>query len=96
MCGTCPSTTFDWQEMSGNGEVYAYVVTHQAVHPALTGYTPLATVEVELTEGPRITSNLIDVPPQAIAIGLAVEVVFEEVGEGVVLPLFRRRRPAGG
>jgi hypothetical protein len=89
MCRACRATDFDWQEMSGKGEVYSYVVTHQAVHPALSGYTPMATVEVELAEGPHITSNLIDVPPQAIEIGLAVEVAFEDVGDGLVLPLFR-------
>lgn len=70
--------------------MHSYVVTHQAVHPALAGHTPLATVEVELAEGPRVTSNLVDVPPEAVTIGMAVEVVFEEVGAGVVLALFRR------
>jgi len=81
---------FDWTEMGGRGVVYSYVVTHQAVHPALVGYTPLATVEVELAEGPHVTSNLVDVPPETVTIGMAVEVVFEEVAAGVVLPLFRR------
>lgn len=90
MCGSCRSTAFDWAEMSGKGVVYSYVVTHQAVHPALLGHTPLATVEVELAEGPHITSNLIDVPPDAVTIGMAVEVVFEEVDASVVLALFRR------
>ena len=90
MCGSCGSTAFDWAEMSGEGVVYSYVVTHQAVHPALVGHTPLATVVVELAEGPHLTSNLVDVPPEAVTIGMAVEVVFEEVDAGVVLALFRR------
>ena len=90
MCGGCQSTAFEWAEASGKGVVYSYVVTHQAVHPALVGHTPLATVEVELAEGPHITSNLVDVAPEAVAIGMAVEVVFEEVSTDVVLPLFRR------
>lgn len=78
--------------MSGKGVVYSYVVTHQAVHPALVDHTPLATVEVELAEGPHVTSNLVDVPPEAVKIGMAVEVVFEEVDASVVLALFRRSR----
>ncbi len=90
MCRACGATDFEWQEMSGKGEVHSYVVTHQAVHPALVGYTPLATVEVRLAEGPHVTSNLLDVPPEAVEIGLAVFVAFEDVGDGVVLPLFRR------
>ena len=90
MCGRCQSMALGWAEMSGKGVVYSYVVTHQAVHPALVGYTPLATVEVELAEGPHVTSNLIDIAPEAVTIGTAVEVVFEEVSADVVLPLFRR------
>ena len=90
VCNACQSTDFDWQEVTGDGVVYSYVVTHQAVHPALADHTPLATVEVELAEGPHITSNLIDVPPESVEIGMAVAVVFEEVSDGVVLPLFRR------
>lgn len=91
MCRACGGTEFDWQQVSGEGEVYSYVVTHQAVHPALQGYTPMATVEVALPEGLRLTTNLIDVPPDEVEIGLPVEVVFEDVGDGVVLPLFRRQ-----
>ena len=78
--------------MSGRGRVYSYVVTHQAVHPAFAGHTPLATVEVALAEGPRLTSNLVDVQPEQVAIDMDVEVVFETVAEGVVLPFFRRAR----
>ena len=90
MCGTCQKATFEWTPLSGRGTVYSYVVTHQAVHPAFRDHTPLATVEVALAEGPRMVSNLVDVPPEEVAIGMAVEVVFHTVADGVVLPLFRR------
>ena len=50
----------------------------------------MATVEIELAEGPRLVSNLVDVPADEIEIGLPVQVVFEDIGNGVVLPLFRR------
>ena len=90
LCGTCHKATFEWTPLSGRGTVYSYVVTHQAVHPAFRGHTPLATVEVALAEGPRMVSNLVDVPPEEVAIGMAVEVVFHTVADGLVLPLFRR------
>jgi uncharacterized OB-fold protein len=82
---------FNWEQAVGTGVVYSYVVTHQAIHPSLTGHTPFATVEVELTEGPRIVSNLLDVGPADIKIGMPVEIVFEHVTAEVTLPLFRRR-----
>lgn len=91
VCRECRSTDFEWPEASGEGVVYSYVVTHQAVHPAFVGHTPMATVEIELAEGPHLYSNLLDVPPEDVEVGMAVRVRFEDVGEGVVLPFFRRR-----
>jgi len=76
--------------MSGRGEVYSYVVTHQPTNPAFRDKTPFATVIVELAEGPRMVSNLVDVAPEAIEIGMPVEVVFHPVTEEITLPLFRR------
>lgn len=90
LCPDCHSFDFTWVPVSGRGTVYSYIVTHQPVHPALVDHTPFATVEIELAEGPHMTSNLVDVPPQEIEIGMAVEVVFEHVGDDVILPLFRR------
>ncbi len=92
LCAECRSSDFHWQPCSGKGVVYSFVVTHQAVHPALVGFTPMATVEIALAEGPHLASNLLDVPPEEVDIGMAVEVVFEDVGKGIVLPLFRQSR----
>ncbi|MEX1021585.1 MAG: zinc ribbon domain-containing protein, partial [Dehalococcoidia bacterium] len=61
MCPECGSFERGWATMTGRGTVFSYVVTHQAIHPSYEGYTPYATVIVELEEGPRLTSNLVDV-----------------------------------
>jgi len=90
MCATCRSFEFEWAPSSGRGTVYSYVVTHQPIHPALAGHTPFATVEVELDEGPRLTSNLVDVPPDEIEIGMPVRLVLERIDDEVTMPYFRR------
>jgi uncharacterized OB-fold protein len=90
MCARCHSLDVEWAPVSGRGTVFSYVVTHQPVHPALADRVPFATVLVELEEGPRLTSNLVDVPPGEITIGMPVEVVFERLDDEVTLPLFRR------
>ena len=91
MCPHCGSFDREWAAVSGRGTVYSFVVTRQAVHPAFEGHTPYATVVVELEEGPRLTSNLVDVPAGEVHIGLPVELVLVTVTEEVTLPLFRRR-----
>lgn len=90
MCGDCGSMERAWKRVSGRGAVYSFVVTHQAVHPSYEGFTPYATVLVELDEGPRMTSNLTDVTPEEIVIGMPVRVVFEPISDEITLPLFRR------
>ena len=47
-------------------------------------------VEVELEEGVHLVSNLVECDPEEIEIGMAVEVVFEEVNEEITLPKFKR------
>lgn len=90
MCAECGSLEHGWRRASGKGTVYSYIVTHQAIHPAFQGHTPFATVMVQLEEGPRLTSNLVDVPYDEIGIGMPVQVVFEPLDEEITLPLFRR------
>ncbi len=90
MCSQCGSFEVEWTAVSGRGTVYSYTVSHQAVHPALADQVPFATVLIELEEGPRLTSNLLDVEHDEIEIGMAVEVAFHPLTDEVTLPLFRR------
>jgi len=87
MCPHCQS--LDWQAIaaSGRGNVYTHASVHYPEFPPME--YPFVTAIVVLEEGPRIVSNLVDVEPDDVEIGMAVEVVFEEVEEGLTLPLFR-------
>ena len=89
-CWNCSSGDLKPEAVSGRGTVYSYTVTHQDV----PGYTaPFAVVIVELEEqaGLRMVSNVVDVPPEDVRIGMPVEVTFQPVAEDVWLPLFKKR-----
>ena len=90
MCPHCHSFDAEWVRMSGRGVVYSYIVTHQPIHPAFVERVPFATVQVELEEGPRLTANLVEVPPAEIRIGMPVSVVFDDVTPEISIPRFRR------
>lgn len=85
-CPECGSKEVAPEAVSGRGLVFSYTVNHQSWDG---GTEPYAIVLVELAEqlGLRLTSNLIGVDLDAIAIGLPVQVVFEE-RDGIFLPLF--------
>jgi uncharacterized OB-fold protein/acyl dehydratase len=87
MCPRCQSLDWDTVESSGKGVVYSFVVSHYPQVPAFD--YPLAIGLIELEEGTRLVSNVIDVDPADVHVGMPVEVVFEAVDDDWTLPLFR-------
>ena len=77
---------------SGKATLYSYVINHLP-HPAFDG--PYAIAVVELREGPRMMTNLVEVEqtPEALLLDMPLEVTFETLTEEISLPYFR---PAGG
>jgi len=89
ICSTCLSRKATWVPVSGRGTVFSFAIMHQAVHPGFAAETPYAVVVVQLVEGPRLLSNLVDCRTADVRIGQPVEVVFEDVTPEVTLPKFR-------
>lgn len=89
LCSRCLSREADWVPVSGRGTVFSFAVMHQVYHPGFANEVPYAVVVVEIPEGARILSNLVDCPVGDITIGMPVEVVFEDVSPDVTLPKFR-------
>ena len=88
-CPSCLSDKLEWVKVSGRGSVYTWTVFHQAYHPAYKDDIPYAVVAVELEEGPRMITNLVNCRIEDIKVGMPVEVVFDDVTEEVSLPKFR-------
>ncbi len=88
-CPSCLSDKLEWVKVSGRGSVYTWTVFHQAYHPAYKDDIPYAVVVVELEEGPRMITNLMNCRIEDIKMGMPVEVVFDDVTEEVSLPKFR-------
>lgn len=87
-CPHCHSFEWDAVEACGRGTVYSYVVAH---HPQTPMFEyPLPVVLVELEEGVRLVSNMVDCGPDEIEIGMAVEVELVAFDDELTLPQFRR------
>ena len=87
MCPSCLSFEDEWIPASGRGRVWSWVVAHPPVLPAFAERTPYNVIVVELEEGVRMVGNLTgDQPPRE---GMPVQVVFEDVEEGVTLPQWK-------
>jgi uncharacterized OB-fold protein len=90
-CPACSTSRIAWVEASGRGTVYSYTVLHRGAMGPYRGAEPYVLAYVELEEGPRVLTNLVDCDPQAIAIGDPVQAVFAETGAGPSLVRFSPR-----
>jgi uncharacterized OB-fold protein len=88
-CDVCWSTDTAWVEASGRATLHSWVVFHQMYHPGFADRIPYNVAVVELDEGPRITTNVVDCDPHDLKAGLHLVVMFESVAEGVALAKFR-------
>jgi uncharacterized OB-fold protein len=79
-CPFCRETT-EWVEGSGKGKIYSYSVMRRVNAPFALAY-------VELAEGPRMMTNLVDCDFDALAIGQEVALVFKAADDGTMVPCF--------
>lgn len=90
MCPHCRSLEWEAVESSGRGTVYSYVMPHEPRFPFFE--YPYVVALVELEEGIRVVSNLTDIDPTDVTVGMPVEVYFQSFdapGEDLVLHQFR-------
>lgn len=90
MCAACGSPAWSWQRSSGRGRIFTWTVAARAMHPGFAADAPYAPVVVEMEEGVRLVSQMLDCAPDALAIDMPVVVELVPTAPDVVLPKFRR------
>ena len=86
-CVTCRGEV-RWEDASGFATVYSFTVLRQHYSRSLRHLLPMVVALVDLEEGPRIMTNLVNVDPADVHVGMRVEVYFERVSEHAALPCF--------
>jgi uncharacterized OB-fold protein len=89
MCPSCHGLEQEVLDLAGTGVVYSYSILHHPQHPSFD--YPVIAALVDLDEGVRILSNLVDIPPEDVRIGLPVQVRFEPTGDDMAVPVFGPR-----
>jgi len=87
-CPRCASREVRWFKASGRATLHSYVIHHRPV----PGFTPPYSIAVvELEEGPRMMTNIVECPqtPDALVLDMPLEVLFTPVSADISLPLFR-------
>ena len=92
-CPQCASRDVQVFRASGRATLYSYVIHHRPV----PGFVPPYSIAVvELEEGPRMMTNIVELAqtPEALQLDMSLEVVFERLNDEISLPLFRPARSA--
>jgi uncharacterized OB-fold protein len=91
-CPTCWSEDVSWEEASGRGTLYTYSTVFVNDLPPFKDRLPYVAAAVDLEEGPRILTNLVECEPEELEVGMAVEVAFRELTPEITAPVFRLAR----
>jgi uncharacterized protein len=95
-CPQCRTQASEWMDLSGRATLYSYTVIRHALAPQLRDYLPMVIAVVEPEEAPtaRLVANLVDVAVGDVEIGMPLDVVWEDTGDGVSVYRFRPADPA--
>mgnify|MGYP003631306360 CR=1 FL=1 len=89
-CPKCLSPDIKWKAASGHARLISWVVYHKAFHPSFADRLPYNVAIVELNEGPRLISNILDLAdPSELAIEMPLQLVVRDE-HGVAIPAFRK------
>ncbi len=88
LCPHCLSQRLEWVAASGRGHVYTYTVVRRAMHPAFQPETPYLFAIVELEEGIRLPTNIVNCRPEDARVDMPVKAVYDDVTPEITLLKF--------
>ena len=88
-CPLCWSADGDWVPASGRATLYTWSVVHANDLPPFNERVPYVAAVVDLEEGPRMMTNIVDCSPDALSIGMPLTAAFEDRTDEVTVVVFR-------
>lgn len=91
-CPHCWSRAVEWEDASGDATLYTYSIVRVNDLPPFPDRVPYVAAVVELREGPRMMTNVVDCAFGDLRIGMALRVQFRDIGDDITITVFA---PAG-
>ena len=89
LCPYCMSSNTEWAESCGKGKIYSYTVVESGVPPWFESDLPFVLAIIDLKEGARLLSWVVDCNPKEVNCDMHVEVTFKDLTDEIALPMFR-------
>ncbi|MGW2862349.1 Zn-ribbon domain-containing OB-fold protein [Streptomyces sp. NPDC001205] len=88
-CPYCWSENVEWRPASGRATLYTWSVVHRNDLPPFGARVPYVAAVVDLAEGPRMMTEVVDCPHEGLRIGMELRVAFRTgADDGVSVPVF--------
>ncbi|MBC7074906.1 MAG: Zn-ribbon domain-containing OB-fold protein [Syntrophomonadaceae bacterium] len=88
-CTACLADEHEWIEAQGKGTLYAYAVNYYGVPFPFWDDMPYVVAMIDLPEGPRMISNIVECDIEKLRNGMELEVVFDDVSDEISLPKWK-------
>ncbi len=87
LCTSCAGLNLEWRAASGCGRIASFSIVRRGVSKAYVA--PYTVALIDLEEGPRMMSMIVDAEPEAVSVGALVQVDFEAWSEDITMPVFK-------
>lgn len=88
-CTNCHADEHEWIEASGKAVLATYAINIFGVPFPFWVDLPYVVALVDLPEGPRMISNIVDCEHDQLVNGMELEVVFDDVTDEITMPKWR-------
>ena len=92
LCMHCGGRNVGWRTISGKGRIYSFTVVHRPPNPSFAPDVPYVVAVIDLAEGGRMMTNIVECPPTEVRVDMPVIAVYEQVTGEVTLVKFRPDR----
>jgi uncharacterized OB-fold protein len=88
-CPLCGADKVEWEQASGEATLYTWSVVYQNDLPPFNERVPYVAAVVDLAEGPRMMTNIVECDGGELQVGMALRLEFTDIGDGFRVPVFR-------
>jgi uncharacterized protein len=88
VCPNCLSSDHEWLEATGHGSIYTFVIVRESLRRGWEELVPYVVAVVDLDEGPKLVTNVVNIDPELVTIGMRGKIVFRPMNDAAMLPEF--------
>ncbi len=87
-CPKCWSGNVVWHPAEGKATLYTWSVIYSNDQPPFKERVPYVAAIVDLAEGPRMMTNVVDCEFEDLRVGMELKVKFQSISDDFTIPVF--------